>query len=856
MPRITKIQDPKIDTQIVTGFLGGLNTFQDDTQIKDSELTEAKNIILSIDGIQVRPGTINYGSTSGTGLLGGFPYYKSDGTREFLRFTKGANNKLQKYAGTTPTDILGTGGELLSSSGWTSAGWSGAWSNGWIHTIGNTTALAHTLAATVGYVYRVYYTIADRNAGTIAITFGGASTASVSATGYTDLTATTTGTVSIAPTTDFDGSVIFSIKRLTEFELLSATGWTATNWTGSWAAGYDHTTGNTSALSNTITATKGYKYRITYTVSGRTAGTFTITFGGVTGSALSATGTNDITAISTGALSIAPTSDFDGAIILSIKEIMTFAPTTRMNFVQARDKAFIFNGVDNLAFYDGVSVTAYTTLATPAGLTVAPQGAAGSTAYSYRVSAFNSVGETLACTSVAIANGNATLDGTNYNKIDWTAVTGATGYNIFGRKSTGLGETYMATVYTNTYNDKNTDTPSLSILPPEGNTTQGIKCSMAVFAISRIFAAGDTTYPSRLYFGGTGEQIGNFSGSSIGGGGVDVFKNDGAIIRDILPFQGGVIIWKDNAIYKFSFSSDGSQMLEEITRSFGGIAFRSSKHVENDVIFAAKKDGRLAFYSLGNQAQYAATVLRTNELSIKVAEKLSNVNLGGLQNSAAFYFNNIYGCAIPTEGSTVNDRIWCLDTRFGAWVYWEGIHANFFTEYTDSAGNQKLYAGSDDTGYMIEMFTDTRLDNSSAIDVHWATKSFNQKIFHKKKEFYSPVFQFKDVTKSGALEGSIYLDGAISSATFSINQQTQGGAGMGVYLPGFHLLGEAPGIAAVSGLSADIPVEVSMVAQARAIKYDFHSNVAVDARYKFLSLAHSYMVLESELSDTNRVYPS
>lgn len=642
MPRITKIQDPKIETQIVTGFLGGLNTFQDDTQIKDSELTEAKNVILSVDGVQVRPGTLNYGSTNGTSLLGGFPFYKSDGTKQFLRYAKGASNKLQKYVGTTPTDI---------------------------------------------------------------------------------------GTA-------------------------------------------------------------------------------------------------------------------------------TFNATTRMNFVQARDKVFIFNGVDALSYYDGSTITVYTALTTPVGLAITPTGTAGTTTYSYRISAFNTVGETLACTNVATTTGNATLDTTNYNKTDWTATSGATGYNIFGRKNTGLGETYMATVYTNTYNDKGADLPSLSILPPEGNTTQGIKCSISVFAISRIFAAGDTTYPSRLYFGGTGEQIGNFSGSSIGGGGVDVFKNDGAIIRDILPFQGGVIIWKDNAIYKFSFASDGSQMLEEITRSFGGIAFRSAKHVENDVIFAAKKDGRLAFYSLGNQAQYAATVLRTNELSIKIAERLSNVNLAGLQNSAAFYFNNIYGCAIPTEGSTVNDRIWCLDTRFGAWVYWEGIHANFFTEYTDTNGIQKLYAGSDDTGYMIEMFTDTRLDNTSGIDVHWATKSFNQKIFHKKKEFYSPVFQFKDVTKAGALEGSIYLDGAILSASFSVNQQTQGGAGFGVYLPGFHLFGYAPGSAAVTGLSADIPVEVGMVAQARSIKYDFRSNVAADVRYKFLSLAHSYMLLESELADTNRVYPS
>lgn len=644
MPKITNIQDPKIETQIVTGFLGGLNTFQDDTQIKDSELTEAKNIILSIDGISIRPGTLNYGVSAGSSVLGAIGFYKSDGTRQFLRYSKGSNNKLQKYVTGTPTDI--------------------------------------------------------------------------------------------------------------------------------------------------------------------------------------------------------GTKTYDAA--------------ARMNFVQARDRVYIFNGIDPLSYYDGSTITVYTALTTPVGLAITPTGAAGSTAYSYRVSAFNAVGETLACTSVATATGNAKLDTTNFNKLDWTATGGATGYNIFGNKATGLGETYMTTVYTNTYNDTGAYLPSLSLLPPEANSTTGVKGTMAIFAISRIFVAGDPAYPSRLYFGGTAEQIGNFGASAIGGGGVDVFRNDGAIIRAILPFQGGVIIWKDNAIYKFSFDpSDGSQRLEEITRSFGGISFRSCKHVENDVIFAAKKDGRLAFYSLGNQAQFTASVLRTNELSIKIAEKLKDVNLAYLQNSAAFYFNNIYGCAVTTDGETANDRIWCLDTRFGAWVYWEGIKADLFTEYTDTDGSQKLYAGSEDTGYMIEMFTDNRLDNGVAIDVIWATKSFNQKLFNKYKIYYDPVFQFKDVSKAGSLTGEIYLDGTILSSKFTVNQQSQGGAGMGVYLPGFHLLGDAPGSGVITGLSSDIPVEVDLCEEGRSIKYLFRSNAAADVRYKFLSLANNYEVLtDMNLNSAYHVYPS
>jgi len=737
--KIGKTQDPPIKTQVITGFLGGLNTFQDETVIKDSELTEAKNILLNVDGIEPRPGSKNYGISSGTRVIGGIGFYKSDGTNEFLRFCSGENNKLQKYVGENPVDITVLGAELLTASNWTS-----------------------------------------------------------------------------------------------------------TNWTGDWAAGWDHTTGNTTSLTNTLAAIINTNYLISYTVSGRTAGTFDIVFGGVTTSGLSTTGTVIIKATSTGTLSINPTTDFDGAIIFSIKTTIIYDSSARMNFIQARDKLYIFNGKDALSYYDGTTITTYTEISPPTGLAVAPQGTTGSTAYSYRVSAINSVGETLACSAVAIANGNQTLSSTNYNKLTWNTVSGAISYNVYGRKATGLTETYMATVSELVYNDTGDDIPSQSILPPTANATTGIKCTMGIFAISRIFASGDPNNPSRLYFGGTGDQTGNFAPSSLYGGAIDVFKNDGSIIRAILPFQGGVIIWKDNAIYKFSFNSVGQQQLEEITRSFGGISFRSCKHVENDIIFAARKDGRLAFYSLGNQENYTASVLRTNELSIKVQEKLMDVNTEYLEHSAGFYFNNIYGCAIPKAGSTINDRIWCLDTRFGAWTYWEGIKANFFTVYTSADGTQKLYCGSEDTGYMLEMFTTTRLDNSTAIDGVFGLKSFNQKLFNKYRKYFHPVFQFKDVNTSGAINGEIYLDGLILDSSFSVNQQSQGGAGFGQYLFGEPLFGEIGSSTQAQGLSSDVIVEVDLIKVARSIKYMFRFNTSSDIRFKFLSLANTYRVLENK----------
>lgn len=102
-------------------------------------------------------------------------------------------------------------------------------------------------------------------------------------------------------------------------DLLSSSGWTSTGWTGSYAAGFTHTTGNTTALTNSLAATSATYYSVTITITGRTAGTVTVGFGGVTSSALSATSSFSILSTSTGTLAITPLTGFDGTVSITIK---------------------------------------------------------------------------------------------------------------------------------------------------------------------------------------------------------------------------------------------------------------------------------------------------------------------------------------------------------------------------------------------------------------------------------------------------------------------------------------------------------------------------------------------------------
>jgi len=104
--------------------------------------------------------------------------------------------------------------------------------------------------------------------------------------------------------------------------LISTSGWTATGWTGNESIGFTHTVGNTNVLSNVLAGIIDNNYNIGVTVSGRTAGSFVVAFGGDTSIALNSSANYTILATGNDNLEITPTSDFDGTITIAIKEVV------------------------------------------------------------------------------------------------------------------------------------------------------------------------------------------------------------------------------------------------------------------------------------------------------------------------------------------------------------------------------------------------------------------------------------------------------------------------------------------------------------------------------------------------------
>lgn len=123
-----------------------------------------------------------------------------------------------QFQGTTASDTAPLGSELAGVTG-TGTNWAlaGGATNlnvgGYTHTVGSTTALTTSLAAVVGTYYQITYTITGRTAGTITISYGGASKTDGGSSLFGPL-ATSTAVLTITPTTDFDGTIIVSIKTI------------------------------------------------------------------------------------------------------------------------------------------------------------------------------------------------------------------------------------------------------------------------------------------------------------------------------------------------------------------------------------------------------------------------------------------------------------------------------------------------------------------------------------------------------------------------------------------------------------------------------------------------------------------
>lgn len=120
-------------------------------------------------------------------------------------------------------------------------------------------------------------------------------------------------------------------------------------------------------------------------------------------------------------------------------------------------------------------------------------GALGTTTYGYKVTATNAYGETEASVEGTSPYGNATLSGTNWNIISWSAVDGATGYKLYRTTGGGAVPVLLAVLKSTTlvYNDLGTT--GTAATPPTSNTSGGtVGATTYGYKVTATLGLGET----------------------------------------------------------------------------------------------------------------------------------------------------------------------------------------------------------------------------------------------------------------------------------------------------------------------------------------------------------------------------
>jgi hypothetical protein len=106
------------------------------------------------------------------------------------------------------------GAEWLSNTWSLGTGWAGTFAAGFTHTAGNTATLTEATTYTLGGLYTVAWAITGRTTGSVTIAVGGISQGSVTATGSIGPKFTATTGIVVTPTTDFNGTITLSVKKI------------------------------------------------------------------------------------------------------------------------------------------------------------------------------------------------------------------------------------------------------------------------------------------------------------------------------------------------------------------------------------------------------------------------------------------------------------------------------------------------------------------------------------------------------------------------------------------------------------------------------------------------------------------
>lgn len=446
--------------------------------------------------------------------------------------------------------------------------------------------------------------------------------------------------------------------------------------------------------------------------------------------------------------------------------------------VQVYNKVYVTNGVDTLKRYDGSSIYSFTQLSKPTGVQVTNlSGVSGTFTRSFRISAFNNVGETIASDAVLVSNTPQDLINTTL-RITWTTSSPASavaGYGIYGVDQGD--ERFITSVDGSTlrYDYAGVPDPSQLVFPSAADTTSGPIAKYIISHKDKLVVGNIQGFPSRIAWSGGGVNVEKFNWR-FGGGYIDIDKDAGDEVKGMIEYQDAIVVFKERSIWSITLSLSNDIVVptvKMIMRGVGAVSNRTIRYVENDVFFLSRR----GVYTLGNEPNFL-NVLRTNEVSARVRPLFETLTASQLEQACAIYAGNKYRLAFPATSANKNTKEVIYDRERTAWMGPNTYPATpgIYEVYYDGSNREILVWGDADDNMVTEF--SNAYSNDKGVKI--------QTILLTKKTAFKNPFRFKQVknlyTNWRNVAGTPFVniiletrDGAVGSAqTFSITASNSG----------------------------------------------------------------------------------
>lgn len=515
----------------------------------------------------------------------------------------------------------------------------------------------------------------------------------------------------------------------------------------------------------------------------------------------------------------------------------SYASGYNAEMVQVYNSIYITNGFNNLTKYNGMSIFGFTQLSKPTGVQVTNlSGVSGTFTRSFRISAFNNVGETIASDAVLVSNTPQDLT-TTLLRITWTTsspASGVAGYGVYGVDQGD--ERFITSLDPSTlrYDYQGVPEPSNLVFPSAADTTSGPIAKYIISHKDKLVLGNIQGYPSRISWSGGGSNVDKFNWR-FGGGYVDIDKDAGDEVKGLIEFQDAIIVFKERSVWKVTLAASGDLVIPTVTmiiRGVGAVSHKTIKHVENDVFFLSRK----GVFTLGNEPNFL-NVLRTNEVSARIRPIFQTLTSSQLEQACAIYQDNKYRLAYPSTSANKNTKEIIYDRERLAWMgpnTYPAVPA-VYEVYYDSDNNEKLVWGDSDDNFVTEFSNSTSNDKGVKI----------QTILLTKKTAFDNTFRFKQVKNLysnwrnvfGSPFVNIILEtrtGAVGSAQSFTISASNSGTGWGFDKWGTVKWGNTLGAGSSSG-SNDLAKRTRINKVGRTVQVEVTTTGNND-RYELLSL--------------------